>query len=105
MEKTRSCSTFCEVLKVSRVLQELLSREPLALSVAHAGLLAQVGLELAVGVAAPTGGLFRVLQPVHICSDSLQSWAQGGGWPGVTREGSPTGKVLPASGPSSLWLS
>ena len=46
MEKTRSCSTFCEVLKVSRVLQELLSREPLALSMAHAGLLSQVGLEL-----------------------------------------------------------
>ena len=58
-----------------------------------------------MGVAAPTGGLFRVLQPAHVCSDSLQSWAQGGGWPGVTREGSPTGKVLPASGPSSLWLS
>lgn len=46
MEKTRSCSTFWEVLKVSRVLQELLSREPLALSMAHAGSLSQVGLEL-----------------------------------------------------------
>lgn len=46
MEKTGSYSTFSEVLKVSGVLQELLSREPWALSVAPAGSLSQVGLEL-----------------------------------------------------------
>ena len=34
MEKSGSYSTFCEVLKVSRVLQEWLSRGPWALSVA-----------------------------------------------------------------------
>ena len=56
------------------------------------------------GVAVPTGGLFQVPSPLHVCSGSPQPWAQGRGWPAVTQEGSRAGKVQPGSGPFSLWL-